>query len=488
MVDGAAHGAGLAGAQLLPGDVARLGVQERGLHGRVLGLLFRVFRPGPGIGRLGAVRGLALVGEGALGRHCRGDVALHGLQRVQGVAHALLRAGIALQLGVQRRLRALVRGLRGLLPFLLGRQGLAQLGQPGLRLTDGAFGVGTAAVDGGDLIGGFDGRGGAGVFGHGGLRRLALGQPLRRGLQLGVGPVQRLGPGQSVPRGVAPCFKGRAGLEGGSAAVPQPGAQRLQPAHQRLQVRNVHALRRQAPCPKRFDVAGIGIVFGYAHVGNLGLAGGAQLVDVRLQRLAAAGQLLHDVPVHAGPEQAAEDLPLVVGFGPEQLHEFALGDHGHLPELIHGQAHDLHQLRVGLFLVLGVLRAIWHDQGHRLLHVDQPRAALGRAHVLRRAAHRVQTGLVALLFGEAQLHIGLQAGGGELALQLRADLLRAGGAGLAVQRERDGVEQRALARAGVAGDQEQTLGGRFKVHDGPVGIAAEGLQRQLDRLHVIAPP
>ena len=99
---------------------------------------------------------------------------------------------------------------------------------------------------------------------------------------------------------------------------------------------------------------------------RLGLQRRAQLGQLGAHRLLPPVQLLHDVLIDGGAEQLAEDALAVLGLGAQQRHELALGDHGHLHELLLAQADDFHQLLVGLLLVLGILPPVRQDEGHGL--------------------------------------------------------------------------------------------------------------------------
>ena len=104
-----------------------------------------------------------------------------------------------------------------------------------------------------------------------------------------------------------------------------------------------------------------------------------------------------------------------------------------------------------------------------------PRSA---ALLLGHAAHAV----AALAERELELDLGLHRGVGVVAAHLARAALAA--RGVAVQRVGDAVEDGRLAGAGGAGDQEQRAGGQAgEIHLLAPGEGAEGLQRELERLH-----
>ena len=56
--------------------------------------------------------------------------------------------------------------------------------------------------------------------------------------------------------------------------------------------------------------------------------------------------LANNFIVKLGVKKLAEDLLFIIGFGTQQLHEFALCNHGDLHELLFGQADQLPQFRI----------------------------------------------------------------------------------------------------------------------------------------------
>src|SRR5699024_2410900 len=86
---------------------------------------------------------------------------------------------------------------------------------------------------------------------------------------------------------------------------------------------------------------------------------------------------------------------------------------------------------------------------------------------------------------ESQFHKRFGLGRGKVAAQHGGLAVFAGG--LAVQGEGDRVEQRGLARAGIAADQKQAAAAEAgKVQFGAARIGAEGRQGQIERFHPLA--
>ena len=97
-------------------------------------------------------------------------------------------------------------------------------------------------------------------------------------------------------------------------------------------------------------------------MGYLILAYRADLPHRLLFFFPPASQLIHDPFIYFCMEKPAEDHLLLIGFCPEKLHKLPLSDHGHLHELAFGQAHDLLQFPIRLFL--RVLCSVRHSQRH----------------------------------------------------------------------------------------------------------------------------
>ena len=168
----------------------------------------------------------------------------------------------------------------------------------------------------------------------------------------------------------------------------------------------------------------------------------------------------------------------------EELGELALRKEDDLEELLGGHAHEIPDLLVGLDDAGGLVLPV---AGGGLLVETDGRLLLGEADsrllrtVLLRLAGDPQA---AAADGGLKLHLGRQAGGS----MVGAEPL--GGAPLprhpAVEGERDRVEQRRLARAGLAVQQEQTL----KVIEEDLlgrGERTEGLDPEPVRAHQRSP-
>ena len=182
-------------------------------------------------------------------------------------------------------------------------------------------------------------------------------------------------------------------------------------------------------------------------------------------------------------EQPLEQVAPLGGFGVENLQKIALRDHHGLRELVAGQPDQiLHALRD--FIQSRPALAGVGLKLRRVLAHDHAVAALAGAGVFGIAAQTVVVPSVA----ERQLHPRiLRLGGVVRAEGLRGAAILAA-RGFAVQREADGVENRGLARAGVAGDQEQAvLTQLFKIDLRRAGVRAKGAHRQLQRLHRTSP-
>ena len=147
--------------------------------------------------------------------------------------------------------------------------------------------------------------------------------------------------------------------------------------------------------------------------------------------------------------------------------KIALCDHGDLGKLCLIQSDDLLDLSIDLGgLVHHAL--IRHREPDFLFLHHHLVAALGRAQIFRAAVYRIGLSRI----GEYQLDKGRRAVLGVLGTQrFRCAALAARPA---VQCVGDGIEDRGLARAGVAGDKVQTLCAQLcKVELGRAGIRPE---------------
>ena len=124
--------------------------------------------------------------------------------------------------------------------------------------------------------------------------------------------------------------------------------------------------------------------------------------------------------VQLGAEESAVNLFLVGGFSPKKLHEFALGDHADLHELILGETYDPEQFFIGL--LARIFGAVRHDERDFLCLGDHSRSFFLCAHVSRISAHCVHVRPLIAAVGKCQLDIGFRARGGELAVKLSAVL------------------------------------------------------------------
>ena len=150
--------------------------------------------------------------------------------------------------------------------------------------------------------------------------------------------------------------------------------------------------------------------------------------------------------VAARAEDVPEDLLPLGGVRLEELAEFTLADHGHLGELLPGDAKDVPDGLVHL-PQLGDGPAVGEDQGGigRLL---RGAGAPGLGPVVFRVP---ADGIGLPVIGEGQLHEGGGLRGGVFAAE--HPRLPAVAAGLAEEGEGDRVEDGGLAGTGVAGDQ-----------------------------------
>ncbi len=204
--------------------------------------------------------------------------------------------------------------------------------------------------------------------------------------------------------------------------------------------------------------------------------GAGVLFQRGLQLLLARLQGVLYPAVNAGVEDAAENFGPFGAVGEQQLEELALGDHGGLPELLAvdaEQAGDFcgHRARARADRAV---RAGQRGVGALRRHP----AFLFRAAVARVPPDRVEPARM----GEGQLHKGLGVRRGEIAAQ---GLRRAGGAaGLAVKGEGNRVENRGLARPGVAANQKKAGAAElFQRHLRAAGIGAERAHHKVQRLH-----
>lgn len=317
------------------------------------------------------------------------------------------------------------------------------------------------------------------------LQLPALGQltprliPARRPGRLGLALGRRL-PAQPVqPLPLLGLLPGRAHLDGRVLQLPAclgqglpegrlPGRILPEPALRRLQ------LLRQEPL-------GQDLPLGRLEAGRVllqaGPGRGAPLLEAHSLLLEPVLQPL----IAAGVEQLPEDGLALLRLCQEQLQEVPLGNHRHLAELLPGQPQ---QRLDGLVHRpdLGHHPAVRANQ-RRLGLLDGGAAApAGGPLILRRALDRIRPPAV----GKRQLHRRLRSGVGVLGAEHRRLPVLA--AGLAVEGEDDGVENRRLPRPGVAGNQvEAPLPQPRQVHLGGAGVGPEGRHGQLQRSHGVSP-
>ena len=199
--------------------------------------------------------------------------------------------------------------------------------------------------------------------------------------------------------------------------------------------------------------------------------------------------LLHTFPGIAAPVVQGPGLPLqallqalepvgfeyfpknqlpVLGGSQQQLEKISLGDHGDLHELVPVQSQNIPDGGVHL-PGLGDGVALGQDQaGLRPLGGGAGAVKLGPL-VFRHPPD----GIALLPAEKFQLHKGGRLRGGVLGAEhTRAAVVAAG---LAIEGEGDGIEQGGFSRAGVAGDEvESILPQAVQVQHGPAGIGAEG--------------
>ena len=216
-------------------------------------------------------------------------------------------------------------------------------------------------------------------------------------------------------------------------------------------------------------------------MGNLRLADGADLAHLLLFFLSAGCQLLHNFLIHLRVKQLPENHFLIVGTGPQKLHKFSLGDHGHLHKLVFGESHNL--LQFGVRLLLGILRAVRHQKRDGFTLLLYPLPPLQGAQMSWHPPYRVFFLLISRSFCESQLHKRLHGGCHILALQLHPVLFVGAGTGLPVEGKDNGVKNGGLSRSRIPGNQKQILAGPSKVDDRPVSVGAKGLHGQLPGSH-----
>ena len=219
--------------------------------------------------------------------------------------------------------------------------------------------------------------------------------------------------------------------------------------------------------------AAVGERVGVAHLGLAEhlVALGRDLLGRALERQRLVVQRPLDVRVPPGLEERPQDLLALPGIGLEELLEPALREHHDLTELLGAEPEDVLGLRRDLAPAARQRRPV-RDETARLVAAQPPERGL--LQVRRRA---LAADLGALLLGralgavevvterEVEAHPGEGVGVGVVAAHggaaARAVLLEAA-AGLAVQRERHGVEDGRLAGAGGSRDRGRTRrrGGR----------------------------
>ena len=91
--------------------------------------------------------------------------------------------------------------------------------------------------------------------------------------------------------------------------------------------------------------------------------------------------------------------------------------------------------------------------------------------------HGIDHRLAAAHFRKRQFHIGRHIQAGKLALQFRAVLFVAAGAGFPVKCKRDGVKNGGFAGSGIPRDQKKVLLRFCKIDDGLLTIRPESLHR-----------
>ena len=170
-------------------------------------------------------------------------------------------------------------------------------------------------------------------------------------------------------------------------------------------------------------------------------------------------QLVLELLIAARAEEVPEDLLPLGGACLEQLAEFALGDHGHLGELLPGDAQDVPDRLVHL-PELADGTAVGEGQ----LRVGGLTGEAGAPGLGPVVFGIPADGVDLVVIGERQFHEGRGLRGCVLASEHAG--FPAVAAGFAEEGEGDGIEDGGLAGAGVAGDQVQAA-------------AAQVLQRKL---------
>ena len=219
-----------------------------------------------------------------------------------------------------------------------------------------------------------------------------------------------------------------------------------------------------------------------------GLGGGLQVVHVQNQRVVGPHAGFFRLPgmVGGGVRQflvagGAEDLPQnfcpVGGRRIQQPGKVVLGQHRHLGKLLGVNAQQRRDGRRHLPHA-GDGRLRFPHQFRLGGHIGDPLAPGLATGLLRGAGH----GILPPGMLKGQPHIGGGGRVGKVAAQHRR--LPVGAGDLAVQRKGDGVKQRGLARAGVAGNQKQpALPEGGKIQHRLARIGPEGAEFQHQRPH-----
>ena len=222
--------------------------------------------------------------------------------------------------------------------------------------------------------------------------------------------------------------------------------------------------------------------------------------------LPARFQFRHDAREQFRTEQLAENHFFVIGRRPQQLHELALGDHRDLHELALGQPHDVRKLLIRLINFSVKNGPIRQRQCNNLFYINlafRP-GPLRRTLKVRRPVHSVNLLFAARQLGKRQLHKRLQrclqpiavrfflfclfGNRHILARQFSAVFLIVRGTRFPVQGKDNGVENRGLARAGIARNQKEIAVRPGKINFCFFAVGAKGLHRQLDWSHASPSP
>jgi len=168
------------------------------------------------------------------------------------------------------------------------------------------------------------------------------------------------------------------------------------------------------------------------------------------QLFRSLGQQSLQLLVALGLEDIAKNLPAFIGLGLQQFAEITLRNHGNLGELLVIQSQNCLNLIVYLLNTheYPTVRHGQLDTSILLRHFIPTQCA---ALVSRVAAN----GVLLVAIAKYQFHIGRGLGIGVLGAQ--HGCIAVASAGLTVQCKGDCVKQRGLARAGVAGNQVQTV-------------------------------